>query len=288
MSKTIAIAVIALIIVFGGLLEFQLFSCAKNADKISVVFPDGTEKLMEQSEVIVETPATKTYEYKGPSYHNRVVTWDFAHVLGDSAMAAGASQKPAQIGIEKIPGINWEANSFSIEAGGGVGQTTTSANQISIPDRIITWLKDMAIWGIIGIAAFFLLPVIFPKIGPMLSGLKNFVVKILSFIPGVGTILYYTAAKTAMVATSAFKETVQGIQNSKDAIEQVDFPINTLPARTDSNIDGFTDNQKSMLQAMFSKYKEQLRPLINTELQKAHSPTTQTLVAETKSEQGTN
>lgn len=216
----------------------------KRAEQVSIVLPSGEEIQADQQ---IVTPAETTYESVGPQYYRKVEITRGMSFFGKGAGEVIDGQKPAQIQTGNAPAINITPFGIGAEQGadskfiGGSGSATWLSR---LWDSIKSWFW----FGVFGIVALFILPIIFPVLKPFVALIWGGIKKVLTWLPPFfGGLFEHLAAATNRVANSDFVASGEQFKDSLSKLEgltaeQKQAVLNTWKAANDKKQTTTTQN----------------------------------------------
>lgn len=237
MNKSL-LSMLAIILVLGLFTGCEKPGTSRNNDANSVsivVLPSG-EEITVATETI--TPKSTEYTGEGIKYSRKFSHYRTASPFGVSPGESAATQKPAQIATGTTPAINITPDGVNATEGGETKFKGASGSWTwwdKIKERLTNWFWLL----IIGAIAFFVLPIIFPVLKPIFSIIWSVIKRIFqAIVPIIGSIWAIIEgwfAKKKLEATTAtldktntaLVQTVQGVDAAKAVNPEIKPIVNT-------------------------------------------------------------
>jgi len=193
--------------------------CEKNERKLPdsiVVLPSG-EEITEFQEHI--TPATTKYKGEGVEYSRNVKSVRIMSPFGVSPGEVISRQEAAKINTGPSPAINIKPEGIDASEG---GKTDFKGGEgyWSFLDTIWQRIKSLLWFGVIGLLLLFVLPIFFPVLGPMFSGIIKGIGRFFAWlIPFFGGLVEWLGAK---LTKKSAKQIVDGGTTFKNKVKEDD------------------------------------------------------------------
>ena len=193
--------------------------CEKKSEQLPsniVVLPSG-EEITKSYEHI--TPAETKYQGEGVEYSREVKSVRIVSPFGVSPGEVISRQVAAEINTGQAPSINIKPEGIDASKG---GKTDFKGGEgyWSFLDTIWQRIKSLLWFGVFGLILLFVLPIFFPVLGPIFSGIIKAIGRFFAWlIPFFGGLIEWLGAK---LTKKAAKQIVNGGTTFKDKVKADD------------------------------------------------------------------
>jgi len=206
-----------IILALSGSLCFM--GCEKSAAELPdtvIVLPSGEEVTVSRETI---TPAETTYEGEGVKYSREVRAVRIVSPFGISPGEVISRQVAAEINTGPAPAINITPEGINASKGGAT-DFTGGEGYWSFLDTIWQRIKSLLWIGGIGLILLLVLPIFFPALGPIFSGIISAIGRFFTWIiPVFGGMFEWIAGR---FTKKSAKQIVDGGETFKKKIREDD------------------------------------------------------------------